>query len=310
MDTLASSLFRPRRNTSVFDGVFLLAFFIGRLPPNWALATERIVFDNSGMTASSSSAHNNSSLGNSSLGNSSLWNLDDTTAILKVSQLSARVDLLNPRAGLHQLEVGGASLEGSVLGVRPGTDLVLPEELQEVFVRGNDLVVTYAETDARPFSVQVYWRATVGDAGVVMLDTILSLQTDLLESFPGIASETNLPAASTWVVSDETASELAAVEEKPVSLGSEDSDCLLLRAAEGGWSYAEMTYPEDRGEVEITRTADGVYALRRQLGGAFLEKGVIRCLRVRGLFLPQEEDVQRAADCFASLANEQPPLTV
>ena len=239
-----------------------------------------------------------------------IWKLEGTMASLNASGLAAKIDLLNPRLGLHQLGVGGASLEGSVLGVRLGTDLVQPEELREVFVRGNDLVVTYAETDARPFSVQVYWRATVGDAGVVLLDTILSLQTDLLESFPGIASETNLPAASTWVVSDATAIELAAVEEKPVSLGSEDSDCLLLRAAEGGWSYAEMTYPEDRGEVEITRTADGVYALRRQLGGAFLEKGVIRCLRVRGLFLPQKEDVQRAADCFASLANEQPPLTV
>ena len=41
------------------------------------------------------------------------------------------------------------------------------------FIRGNDLVVTYTETKKRPFSLQVYWRATTSEQSVLLLDVIL-----------------------------------------------------------------------------------------------------------------------------------------
>jgi len=263
------------------------------------------VFHNSGMTTLPT------------LSNPPLWKLDGTTAILSAAQLSARIDLLNPRAGLHQLVYREIPRPGSVLGVALGGELLRAEELRDVFVRGNDLVVTYAATDQRSFSLQVYWRARVDSKQVVLLDTILSLQTDLLESFPGLAITTKMPAEAIWSVSDAAsdnsgaAKELTLAAEQTLSLASDDSDCLLLRGTDSSdSSYAEMTYPEDRGKVEITRATNGEYLLRRELGGAFLEKGVIRCLRVRGVFLPQKEDAKRVAACLVSLAAEQPPLTV
>jgi len=249
----------------------------------------------------------------SSANDSDTWRLDATRAILRTPQLTAGIDLLNPCAGLGQLVFQGTPIEGFALGVYVGMNVALSkEDLNDVFVRGNDLVATYAETDERPFSLQVYWRATVGEQGTLLLDTILSLQTDLLESFPGLAVETQLPASAAWLLSDNqgAATEIAI----PCDLPADQADSLLLRPTDGDWSYAETSHPEDRGESQIERCEDGSLLLQRQLGGQFLEKGVIRSLRVRGVFLPRgenpERDIELATVCLASLATEEPPLTV
>jgi len=84
----------------------------------------------------------------------------------------------------------------------------------------------------------------------------------------------------------------------------------MLRLSQSNWSYAEVTHPEDRGESQIKRCEDDSLLLHRQLGGGFLEKGVIRCLRVRGVFLPRENDLELATKCLASLVTKEPPLTV
>ena len=71
-----------------------------------------------------------------------------------------------------------------------------------------------------------------------------------------------------------------------------------------------MTHPLDQGAWRLARSEDGKILMRRNLGGSFLEKGVIRRLRFRGAFLPRENDLQRAAQLFTDLAAETPPLTV
>ena len=261
--------------------------------------------------------------------NADVWRLQGTTAVLQTLQLAAVIDLLQPHAGLSQLVYydtargdtarGDTALSGFVLGITPGASAPMSsDDVGDVFLRGNDLVVSYSETAMRPFSLQVYWRATAGRDGALLLDTILSLQTDLLESFPAVAVETQLSAASAWQISNEGEAATKMNVDKGMNadkgqqcrLPADDSDGLLLRSADGGWSYAEMTHPEDRGGGRIERSKRDVYLLRRQLGGGFLEKGVIRRLRVRGVLLPQENDLESAARYLASFATEQPPLTV
>jgi len=248
----------------------------------------------------------------SSTQDSDVWCLDAEKAFLDTPQLTACIDLLNPHAGLSRLTLLGQPIEGFVLGVFFGAHVAVPnEELADVFVRGDDLIVTYGKTDERPFSLQVYWRATVREQGVLLLDTILSLQTDLLESFPDLAVETRLPASTAWLLADE---EAAATEIAiPCDLPSDRVDGLFLKPSRGDWSYAEATHPEDRGASQIARCDDKLLLLEHRLGGRFLEKGVIRCLRVRGVFLPQEpqeKSIELATQSLASLATEEPPLTV
>jgi len=250
--------------------------------------------------------------------NSVVWRLDGATVVLQTHQLAAEIDLQNPCAGLSQLVYNDIALDGFVLGITPGASPPMSErDLDDVFLRGNDLVVTYSETNQRPFSLQAYWRATVSEDGVLLLDTIISLQTDLLESFPGLAVETQLPAATAWYVPNQgvpnngkAAVEIALAKGQQRKLPTDDSDGLLLQAANADWSYAEMTHPEDRGGGRIQRLEQDAYLLHRQLGGGFLEKGVIRRLRVRGVFLPRENDFELAVRSLAQLATEQPPLTV
>ncbi len=240
---------------------------------------------------------------------SDIWRLDSTKAILCTPQLTANIDLLNPRAGISQLVFEDEPIEGFALGVNFGTKAALSsKDLCDVFVRGSDLIATYAETAERPFSLQVYWRATVGERGALLLDTILSLQTDLLESFPGLAVETKLPAAEAWLLPEEGATATEVVI--PCDLSADRVGGFLLRPSNGDWSYAEMTHPEDRGECQIGRCKDDSLFVQRQLGGQFMEKGVIRSLRVRGVFLPRENDFELATQCLTSLATEEPPLTV
>jgi len=210
----------------------------------------------------------------------SAWKLTSGTAELRTSQLSGRIDLRNPLRGLHRLTYNATVVEGSVLGVA-----MLGEDasLEEAFVRGDDLVATYRADGDRPFSLQVYWTIALRENGV-FLDTLLSLETPLLESFPKVIVK----------------SQLQGVE---VLQQNQDHEFLILRSIDNAWSYAEMAHPADPVELQI----DEKGVLQRSLGGAFLEKGVIRRLRLRGVFLPR--DLQNASECLAELVSEAPPLT-
>ena len=243
----------------------------------------------------------------------SVWCLDSTRAFLSTPQLSAAVDLLKPSSGVSNIEHADKSLSGFALGVTPGTTIpIVAKEISDVFVRGNDLAVTYAETSERPFSLQIYWRVTTGEQGLIVLDTILSLQTELLESFPDFSITTQLPAAEVWSLPDDDRKThelpLALGEAKP--LDGDGSDAIMLKEVSSTWSYVEMTHPEDSGECLLRQEQDGNYTVVRKLGGRFLEKGVIRRLRVRGAFLPRTNDLQLAQECRANLMLERPPLTV
>ena len=244
---------------------------------------------------------------------SSVWQLDATSARLQTGQFSARVDLLNSARGLHDLAFNQRKIDATVLGVTTGVEEKLTAgDIADAFVRGNDLVVTYSETEQRPFSVQVYWRASVGSEGSLLLDTIMSLQTDALESYPGLATRTRLPARKTWQIAaaDQLRAEFELSGSQARQLSDSDGDAILLQSVGDGLSYAEITHPTDRGETSVERTDDDAVLMVRRLGGRFLEKGVIRRLRVRGVFLPGEIDFESAAHCLSGLASEQPPLTV
>ena len=215
-----------------------------------------------------------------------VWRFGTSNAQLLISSLSGEVTLDNPAAGIGRLAWNDVPLVGHVLGVSAGES----SSPQDAFARGADLVAVYAQTEPQRFSWQVYWRASAPEAGVVLLDVILSLQTPLLESFPRVATHSQLAASEASTVAAE-------------------GDCIVLRPTEGDWSYAEMTHPKDCGSWQLSSAANNQISLQRTLGGQFLEKGVIRRLRLRGAFLPRENDLELAAHYFALLATETPPLT-
>jgi len=195
---------------------------------------------------------------------SATWQLSATTAKFHTSQLSGQIDLQNPLRGLHKLTCGVTAVEGSVLGVATsGTSVGEEASVEEAFVRGDDLVATYRAAGKQPFSLQVYWTVVQHKKSVV-IDVLLSLETTLLESFPEVIMK----------------SELQRVEVLPPQQGRE---FLVLRSVDKDWSYAEMAHPQDSGNLRI----DEKGAVRRTLGGTFLEKGVVHRLRFRGFSCPE-----------------------
>jgi len=237
-------------------------------------------------------------------GAADLWRFEPSRANLCTSHLGGEVTLSNPSAGIGGLVWNDDPLDGYVLGVSAGE----PGSPQDAFVRGADLVAVYAATGPQSFHWQVYWRAFAGEKDVVVLDAILSFQTALLESFPRVSTQSQLSANEVWIVRPNGESKRT----DPQQFGEEpkeDRDCVVLRSSTGNWSYAEMTHPLDQGTWQLARSKDGKTLIRRNLGGSFLEKGVIRRLRFRGAFLPRENDLERAVGLFKLFATESPPLT-
>lgn len=214
-----------------------------------------------------------------------VWNFAHSSARLALAQLTGEVTIANPALGLGNLTWNGAPVAGHVLGASACTTTTR----QDAYARASDLVAVYAETEPETFSWQVYWRAAAPESGVVLVDVILSYQTPLLESFPRVATHTVLPAGEVENLSGEC-------------------DCVILRPTDCDWSYAEMTHPKDRGTLQTL--AAGEVQLVRELGGQFLEKGVIRRLRLRGAFLPRNNDRALTQRFGEQLAAETPPLTV
>jgi hypothetical protein len=215
-----------------------------------------------------------------------VWNFTTTRASLSIAALRGSVTLDDPAQGIGELVWNCVPNTGHILGVSAGA----AASPHDAFARGHDLVAVYAQDEPQSFQWQVYWRATTPEPQVVLIDVILSLQTPLLESFPRVITQSRLPTGE--------AKELPG-----------EGDCLVLRPTACDWSYAEMTHPKDRGILELTPYRDGGLCIERRLGGQFLEKGVIRRLRLRGAFLPRKDDLDRAAGYLEQLAMETPPLT-
>jgi hypothetical protein len=239
-----------------------------------------------------------------SVNTADLWQFGTSSAQLRAASLRGEVTLGDPSAGVGKLFWNDAPLQGSILGVSAGPC----KSPHEAFVRGTDLVAEYTASQPPAFDWQVYWRVTQCAATVTVVDAILSFQTALLESFPRVTTRSQLVANEVYLVDPDGQSSQVDWEQFAAE-PRDDRHCVVLRAATGGWSYAEMTHPDDQGNWQLAQSEKGPITIGRTLGGSFLEKGVIRRLRVRGVFLPAENDLQQAAKLFTELATATPPLT-
>ncbi len=210
---------------------------------------------------------------------------------------------LGPLAGRVQIEGGVVSFRLDAWQGRPqdrfdvfvlGAPLA-QWKLEEAYVRGSDLVATYAKTPPYHVAPQAYWRATwIAEWEAVKLELVLSVQTDLLDSQPRCTIESGGQA--------------------PTSAGAGDAapQLYVLRNEQAGFSYAELVHPMDFVAASIDAdlgTTGGIFSVRSTLFPERLEKGVIRRARVGGWFLPLENDLAAAAALAQAFVGEPLPLT-
>jgi hypothetical protein len=242
------------------------------------------------------------------------WRLDARTARLRLTRLSAAVHPLEPALGLCELRIDGRPISAACrpLGVELVGGAKRPEPAAvEEYVRGGDLVATYADCPAPQLRSQIYWRAMSHrtDGAIAAIELMVSVQTSLLDSSPSLATRSTLSVDGAVRLSSADGAE---------SIAGGMASCCLYRLAETPFSYLEMVHPaQSRESASAVPSAAGARGdaaskhieLRHQLFPERLEKGVILRARVLGVFLDRQGDSEAAAHHYTAFLAAEPPLT-
>jgi hypothetical protein len=191
-------------------------------------------------------------------------------------------------------------------------------QTEDCYVRGRDLIATYAPAADWPFRCQVYWRVVPAAAPVAAaLDLVVSVQTELLDTHPQVHVRSWFPAGSEVLQVVPSAPDERTMRLSPdtsVTAAEGRAGCFLFRAPGRDRSYVQMVHPADFVEFRLVRDADagsaaGITATH-VLFRRPLEKGVILRSRIRSAWLPGAADAAEAAESYRRFIAEAPPLTV
>jgi hypothetical protein len=217
------------------------------------------------------------------------WRLQGSKAQLACGVLVAELDVERPMLGLRNLRLPVETIDGWLMAVNIDNSQVASEQRwqpDDVYARGSDLVATYREPAGQPFHLQVYWRAAeLKDRESGALEAIVSIQTREWEAYPSIALT-------------------SALDVSKVQLHASGVDFLSRH----DWSYVEVS-PAGDFEATIGSLESGLSRSCWSYGQQFMERGVIRRLRLRSAFVPidsAEDAIERIA---SELASEPPLLT-
>ena len=244
------------------------------------------------------------------------WNIDGNQATWTSPEFVATVNLPQPHRGLSKVRLADQDIAGlTIFGIHlENASSETAEPIEDVYNRGNDLIVTYEQTPQRTIRPQVYWRI-LDFPDVLGVELIISTQTSLLDSNPSVTLTSRLPTSSVRRLVDPATRTFVSVGLEPrdsdVSINADsDTPLMLFRLQDSQWSYVELLDPADFQGACLHSNPDGSFVeVQHQLFSERLEKGVIRRGRAWGLFVPQVDDEILACSAFNQLVAEAPPLT-
>ncbi len=257
-----------------------------------------------------------------------MWRLVGTTATWQCDQLRASLDLQQPQRGLERLAFQGKSLRETALmqvfladrdeetGGCERSRLRSRLQLEECYVRGSDLVATYADSGRNVFP-EFYWRVSTGSpthSGAVVLDLLVSMRTDLPDGDPSVDLRCRLPAESCDVIR-----EPGSVAEEIVSLRNDreqgDIGCgpsgiaFSFHLPESLPLFALMFHAADvMGTGLEADAAEQVIRSTVSFFGGRVERGVIRRATLRGVLVPEERAGHVVTEQWLDLLAAPPPL--
>ncbi|MCA9260489.1 MAG: hypothetical protein KDA61_14855, partial [Planctomycetales bacterium] len=249
------------------------------------------------------------------------WTLREGRADLHVGTLHGTLPLDDLAKGLTDLRAGDASFPGRTLSVHAGV-VSKPQmdwRLIDVYTRQRTLSTRYT-THAEPsLTLHIDWRVVEDDAlanaakterTYVAFDWSASLQTQQLGVAPRLELASELPPGRVWLRPTDAGNGAETWREKqPGSCFDGRAVTLTIDGAE--WTYAELAYVGDlQGISSPTQTDAASTATSRWLfEGETLEKGVIRCLRLRCAWWPGAFAAERLEEERRRFAAAPPPLT-
>jgi hypothetical protein len=217
------------------------------------------------------------------------WQIDGSMARLRLTQFSAQVDFIRPAAGLHSIVIAEKPQAGqSWLGVELAGETPTISEI-DAYVRGSDLIVTYAETATRPLRAQLYWRAieSLPQGALASVELVASVQTSLLDACPRLSAQSFVAAG-----------ELVPLGESAETIAGSDSleraaRGLLIRPAGANYSCADIITGGTRDDDRVDSTGGRVHIVH-DLFADRLEKGVILRTRIRSVLVARDADLSAA----------------
>jgi hypothetical protein len=246
------------------------------------------------------------------------WQLEGSNGYFTCGPMHGRIALKHLVSGVSEKTWQGLQCDDfAVLQlVAPLVEAMPPRELTDSYVRGPDLVATYARTAPLTVAPQICWRVSFAEVlSAVQIEVVLSMHTDLLDSQPysavnSVGFECRLFHAAQL---DATNFQQLTQADGADRFEARDSatHLFLFRSDQVALSYAEMVHPDDFVEAEIDYRGEhyGSYRFHSLLFPERLEKGVIRRGRICGWFMPAEDDLETAVRLAQQFIEEPLPLT-
>ena len=180
-------------------------------------------------------------------------------------------------------------------------------EATETYCRGNDLITRYPASEADPIDREIYWRLIDDhDDSVTSVETIYSLQTDLLDSSPQPSvPSVFLSTSRQWFQQNDNGGESdrwneCSFEDACFAAGEGGGRIACVLNLENDVSVLQTVFPADLRGIEVSMT-DEQTEVHWHLKSSFLEKGVIRRLRMLTVLSgtgSSDHDLLAAADRF------------
>jgi hypothetical protein len=247
-----------------------------------------------------------------------MWQIHQSTARWESDRLRLSVDLACPALGFHDIAWQATEFPHTrVLQVSvPSRGHHDSERVEDVYARGTDAIVTYAETSHSPVHPQVYWRVldTPHRSPAIILEAIVSVQTRLLDSDPRIQLASTV-ASDPWLhrAAEDSAQRFRTISPQsrsPVSIDvAPPGIALLARIRESAYSYGHIVHAADLIDARLTWDQAGqMSTLSTVFFGQRLEKGVLRRVRARAMLIPRAQDETLLAAHLHESVHAAPPL--
>lgn len=188
----------------------------------------------------------------------------------------------------------------------------------ETFCRVDDLITRYQPVPPDEIAVEVYWRPKItaheNDLGCLSLEMIYSLQTDRLDAVPNpVLTSTVAHAEARWFARDKeqawTEAELSDVNESRVPAARPSCVCICHLSAKH--KLLQTAFPADlTGVVFNVATAEAPTKIDWQLRSEFLEKGVIRRMRMLAVIADANLTDQKLLQLADEFYDSELPLAV
>jgi hypothetical protein len=196
----------------------------------------------------------------------------------------------------------------AIIRLCPSDDGEFPP-LEETYRRGNDLVSRFPQRDQDTFGIDTCHRVVITTPQCLAIETICSIQTNLLDSRPTIDLVIPQPAHCLDLVANKDSSDM-----RLTSRSADDCQPGAMPAAihwftgvaANGGDCALMLPEADRNAAAHVASQS---ARRVRLLAEFLEKGVIRKARYWTIWCASATSETELADWYERLQREPLPLT-